>query len=218
MIETRYSYIVGKQSEIKRSVIDEMHSERKRCFIDELGWDLQEENGLEVDEYDHSQTEYVIVQEGGLHAASLRLHKNEISSSLMAAISKENFESNEVVWELSRFVSSNFSFSSTEYILITAAFCRLIELNVPMVYATLNTTTARLFRMTGINITLEESLPCKLDNCENYVIKTDKVAFEKFYRRLPSRDTAILRMLSPLHLPRSGDASLVRHPLLPAMR
>lgn len=213
MVDMRYMYYVGKQAEIKRSIIDEMHMERKRCFIDELEWDLEHQNGLESDQFDHSQTEYVVVHEGGLHAASLRLHKNKISSSLMSAISQEMYESNDEVWELSRFISSNFSFSSSEYILITAAFYRLAQLNVPKVYATLNISTARLFRMFGIEIRIENRFPCKLENCKNYVIKTDLAAFERFYRRIPNRDSAILRALSPSQKSKNTDARLGRYPL-----
>ncbi len=214
MVNTRYMYYVGKQSEIRRSIVDEMHMERKRCFMDELGWDLYQQDGLEIDQYDHSDTEYVIVQEGGIHAASLRLHKNRASSSLMSAISREEYKSDEEVWELSRFISSNFSFSSSEYILITAAFYKLIEINVTKVYATLNISTARLFRMLGISIAVEKGFPCNLEGCKNYVIKTDIVAFERFYRRIPSRDSAILRMLSPSQLPKNSDTRLGRYPLV----
>lgn len=214
MVDARYMYYVGKQTEIKRSIIDEMHMERKRCFIDELGWDIEHQNGLEIDQFDHSQTEYVVVHEGGIHAASLRLHKNRVSSSLMSTISQEEYGIDRDVWELSRFISSNFSFSSSEYILITAAFYRLVELNVPKVYATLNTSTARLFRMFGIEIRVENEFPCKLENCKNYVIKTDIAAFERFYRRVPNRDSAILRILSPAQAVKNADARLGRYPMV----
>ena len=214
MVDMRYMYYVGKQSDIRRSIIDEMHMERKRCFIDELNWDIEHQSGLEIDQFDHSQTEYVIVQEGGIHASSLRLHNNKISSSLMSAISQESYESSDEVWELSRFISSNFSFSSSEYILITAAFYRLAELNVPIVYATLNISTARLFRMLGIEIHVENRFPCKLENCKNYMIKTDLAAFERFYRRVPNRDSAILRTLSPVQVLKNADARLGRYPMV----
>lgn len=214
MVDMRYMYYVGKQSDLKRSIIDEMHMERKRCFIDELKWDIEHRGGLEIDQFDHSQTEYVVVQEGGIHAASLRLHKNKISSSLMSAISQEAYECNDEVWELSRFISSNFSFSSSEYILITAAFYRLAELSVPIVYATLNISTARLFRMLGIEIHAENRFPCKLENCKNYMIKTDLAAFERYYRRVPNRDSAILKTLSPVQVLKNSDARLGRYPMV----
>ncbi len=214
MVDTRYMYYVGKQSDIRRSIIDEMHMERKRCFVDELGWELETQNGLEIDQFDHSQTEYVIVHEGGIHAASLRLHNNKISSSLMSTISQEKYENHGKTWELSRFISSNFSFSSSEYILILAAFYRLAELNVPIVHATLNISTARLFRMLGIEIRIENAFPCKLENCKNYVIKTDLAAFERFYRRVPNRDSAILRILSPSQLMKNTDVRLGKYPLV----
>jgi len=214
MVDMRYMYFLGKQSEIKRSIIDEMHMERKRCLIDELNWGIDHQDGLESDQFDHSQTEYVIVQEGGIHAASLRLHKNTVSSSLMSAISKEDYECNDQVWELSRFISSNFSFSSSEYILITAAFYRLAEINVPFVYATLNISTARLFRMLGVEIQVENRFPCKLENCKNYMINTDLAAFERFYRRVPNRDLAILRTLSPVDVVKKTHARLGRYPMV----
>lgn len=214
MIDARYVYYVGKQSEISRPVIDEMHMERKRCFVDELGWGLETQNNLEIDQFDHSETEYVIVHEGGFHAASLRLHKNRISSSLMSAISQVRYDSDEETWELSRFVSSNFSFSTSEYLLIMAAFYRLCELNVPNVHATLNTSTARLFRMLGIEIHTENTFPCKLENCKNYVIKTDIAAFERFYRRVPNRDTAVLRSLSPSQVMKKIHTRIGKFPLI----
>jgi acyl homoserine lactone synthase len=40
--------------------LEDMHRVRKSVFIDERGWDLKETAGLEIDQYDLPQTEYVL--------------------------------------------------------------------------------------------------------------------------------------------------------------
>ena len=81
-------------------------------------------------------------------------------------------------------------------------------------YATLNVSTARLFRMLGVEIHIENALPCKLENCRNYVIKTGLAAFERFYHRVPDRDTAIIRSLSPSQMMKNVGAGLGKYPLM----
>mgnify|MGYP001773693060 CR=1 FL=1 len=40
--------------------LEDMHRVRKSVFIDERGWNLKETDGLEIDQYDLPQTEYVL--------------------------------------------------------------------------------------------------------------------------------------------------------------
>jgi N-acyl-L-homoserine lactone synthetase len=56
-------------------LLDAMHRDRKRVFIDTLRWDLPHEDERELDQFDNENAEYLVLQhrETGKHMASLRL-------------------------------------------------------------------------------------------------------------------------------------------------
>ena len=60
-------------------LVQTMHRDRKRLFVDAFGWDLHHENGEERDRFDDDRAEYLVLanSEGG-HIASLRfLHTDQ---------------------------------------------------------------------------------------------------------------------------------------------
>ncbi len=211
MIDHRYTYVVGQYHEIKRYILDQMHSERRRCLVDRLNWELEIVDGLEVDQFDTQETVYVIVLEDGSHASSLRLHKGPIRNSLMNIISEGVFNDDYHIWELSRFISSNFSFSSCEYLAFSAAFHHLLELGVDSVFVTLTPAIARMYRMLGIQLSPFGCQPAKCAGSANYELDTSPAAFEKFCRKAPRRDTLRMRSIGQIHekrMARSGLDSL----------
>ncbi len=208
MIDHRYTYVVGQHHEIKRYVLDQMHSERRRCLVDKLKWDLETVDGLEVDQFDGHETIYVIVLEDGSHASSLRLHKSSLRNSLMNAISQGAFADDCHVWELSRFVSSNFSFSSCEYLVFSAAFHHLLKLGVGSVFVTLTPAIARMYRMLGIQISPAGGHLAKSEGHANYELDTSPAAFEKFCRKAPQRDALRMRLLGQIHEKRMARTGL----------
>ena len=199
MSSTRFAFHSGKSKEMKTYMFEQMLHERKRVFIDKMEWDLEIHNEMEVDQFDDSDTMYIIVSECNIHAASLRIHKRNLNQSLMSVISNNYTESNHQVWEISGFFSSNYSLGTAEYLLLYLAYTKFIELGVQEAYATLNVSTARLFRLLGIDIKKFTSLNCEVKGCQNYTISTNLSAFERFYRRIPARDAAVLRAIGERH-------------------
>jgi len=70
---------IGSSEEISSYTTRSMFLERKRVFIDIMGWGLSHYDGLEVDQFDNiSSTYIIIVDEGsGSHLASARLLPTE---------------------------------------------------------------------------------------------------------------------------------------------
>lgn len=195
MANTRFKHHAGTITTIDSWLLESMFKARKRMFVDELKWDLAYDDKGELDQFDTDSTEYILVTENGYHSASLRLHKNKLCKSLMQAISKSDYPDGEDIWELSRFVSSNYTISTSEYVLILASFMRLLELKVNRVYTTLDDISARKFRMIGICLERDISLNIVGSEFTNYSIKTDAASLQRFYRSIPNRDAAILRKL-----------------------
>lgn len=68
--------IITKQNiSVHQRLLDAMHRDRKRVFIDTLRWNLPHEAERELDEFDNEHAEYLILQDHatGDHMASLRL-------------------------------------------------------------------------------------------------------------------------------------------------
>jgi acyl-homoserine lactone synthase len=62
-----------------RHLLDAMHRDRKRVFIDTLRWNLPHEAERELDAFDNEDAEYLILQDRatGDHLASLRLLRTD---------------------------------------------------------------------------------------------------------------------------------------------
>ena len=185
----------GKRSNLRTHLFEQMLQERKRVFVDMMGWELPFHNEMEMDHFDDENTDYIVITECNVHATSLRIHKRSLNKSLMSVISNNHTDSESEIWEISRFLSSSYSLGVNEYILIYFAFKRFIELDVREAHATLNVATARLFRLLGIEITQFSSFDCKVEGCQNYTISTNCAAFERFYRRMPARAASVLRTI-----------------------
>lgn len=61
------------------ALVSDMHADRKRVFVDMLGWDLAHDERGEYDRFDDDFAEYLIVQDlaSGEHLASLRLLRTD---------------------------------------------------------------------------------------------------------------------------------------------
>lgn len=89
----------------------EMHHDRKRVFVDALGWRLRAPGSwLEVDEFDSDHAIYLVATDpGGGHQASLRLLPStqpHMMSELFAGLCPEGPIRSDQVWEISRLVTS----------------------------------------------------------------------------------------------------------------
>ena len=56
--------ITAENRHLFRHALMEMHRQRKAVFIDELGWPLQAEAGIEIDAYDGEDVVYLIESDG----------------------------------------------------------------------------------------------------------------------------------------------------------
>lgn len=71
--------INGQNAAMYASLLDAMHKDRKRVFIDTLRWNLPHEAERELDIFDDEHAEYLIVTDRmtGDHLASLRLLRTD---------------------------------------------------------------------------------------------------------------------------------------------
>jgi acyl-homoserine lactone synthase len=115
-----------------------MHHDRKRVFVDRLGWRLPTGAGwLEVDEFDNDRAIYFLVHsDEHEHLGSLRLLPTTSRHMLPAIFSQlcpDGTPVGEDVWEISRFLAAPDGSSGTAilriYRLLAAALIQFAELN-----------------------------------------------------------------------------------------
>ena len=97
----------------------EMHHDRKRVFIDQLGWQLPSRGSwLEVDAFDNEYTVYLIACSGDeRHLASVRLlptTQPHMLNTIFADLSESGPVVGEDVWESSRFTIAPLGMRGTE--------------------------------------------------------------------------------------------------------
>jgi acyl-homoserine lactone synthase len=98
----------------------EMHHDRKRVFVDQLGWQLPSGGSwLEVDQFDNEYTVYLIVNAGGegRHLASARLlptTRPHMLNTIFADLSESGPVVGDDVWESSRFTIAPVGLRGTE--------------------------------------------------------------------------------------------------------
>ncbi len=69
--------IRGVDHPAEAPLIASMLADRKRVFVDLLGWDVPHDDRIERDEFDHDDSEYLIFAQGSDHIASLRLLRTD---------------------------------------------------------------------------------------------------------------------------------------------
>lgn len=98
----------------------EMHQDRKRVFIDQLGWQLPSAGSwLEIDQFDNEYTVYLIAcsQRDGRHLASVRLLPTtgpHMLNTIFADLSEGGPVIGGDVWESSRFTIAPVGLRGTE--------------------------------------------------------------------------------------------------------
>lgn len=70
--------LTGRERERRSDLFASMFADRKRVFIDWLGWELPHRNDMEIDRYDDEHAVYLIVVDAfGRHLGSVRLLDTE---------------------------------------------------------------------------------------------------------------------------------------------
>ena len=111
----------------------EMHHDRKRVFVDQLGWQLPSAGSwLEVDEFDNEYTVYLIAcsADDEHHLASVRLlptTRPHMLSTIFKDLGDGGPVIGEDVWESSRFTIAPVGMRGTE----TSSVCPVILVAQP---------------------------------------------------------------------------------------
>lgn len=97
----------------------EMHHDRKRVFVDQLGWELAAPGSwLEIDQFDNEYTVYLIAcAADGRHVASVRLNpttRPHMLNTIFADLCEEGPVISDQVWESSRFTIAPIGLRGTE--------------------------------------------------------------------------------------------------------
>jgi N-acyl-L-homoserine lactone synthetase len=58
-------FLTGKTADLHPAVVTGLAEYRHRVFVEQLGWQLNCKEGLELDEFDHEGTLYVVARNGG---------------------------------------------------------------------------------------------------------------------------------------------------------
>ena len=107
-------YLIGTAVELRPEVLQGMARYRQRVFVETLGWDLAVEDGLEFDQFDRSDTRYVIARDadGKISGVARLLPTTEpylLSEVFPQLMGQAAPPCSEEVWELSRFAAVDFN-------------------------------------------------------------------------------------------------------------
>lgn len=99
-------FITARNRSQYRALIDQMHQDRKRVFVDWLKWDIPVVGDKEIDQYDTDDAIYIIdVDAEGNHVASIRLLPCSVPT-LMAEHFSDMVQSpvpaDDTAWEMTR--------------------------------------------------------------------------------------------------------------------
>lgn len=99
--------IHGRANELSSQMAEKLAQYRYDIFIHQLKWDLDVENGRELDEFDRDDTVYVIATEGEDICGCARLLPTTrpylLSEKFPELLDDEPAPASERIWELSRF-------------------------------------------------------------------------------------------------------------------
>jgi acyl homoserine lactone synthase len=106
--------ISGATERLPRGLFPKVSSYRYKVFVETLGWELQTQNGAELDQFDRSDTVYVVAQdEHGLVNGCARLlptnHPYLLGEVFPQLLNGLPPPCTPDVWELSRFAAVDFS-------------------------------------------------------------------------------------------------------------
>lgn len=89
--------------------LTEMHRQRKRVFVDQLGWQLECAEGLETDEFDGPEAIYLLLVERDELLASARMLQTDrphLLGSVFPYLCPDGVPTGQTIWESTRFCPS----------------------------------------------------------------------------------------------------------------
>ena len=132
-------FISGSSSSLSKSVSDQLAQYRYRVFIEGLGWELDTEQGVEADQFDRPDTQYVVARDEKARIIGCARLLPTTEPYLLEQVFPQLLNGmeppkSEEIWELSRFAavdlangklsrSGQFSSVTTLELLAAAADC-----------------------------------------------------------------------------------------------
>ena len=110
--------ITGKTATLSTELMSGLASYRYKVFVETLGWDLQTQEGAEVDQFDHQDTLYVVARDDLGHVNGCARLLPTTGPYLLGEVFPELMNGQPVpcsedVWELSRFATVDFNNRTT---------------------------------------------------------------------------------------------------------
>lgn len=106
--------ISGVSGELSRELFSKVSNYRHKVFIEMLGWELQTQQGIELDQFDRPDTVYVVSQndDGGVNGCARLLPTDRpylLGEVFPQLLNGQTPPSSADIWELSRFAAVDFS-------------------------------------------------------------------------------------------------------------
>lgn len=107
-------FTAGRSGEISSMLINRLAGYRHKVFVEMLGWELQTQNNLELDQFDREDTIYVVAQDDDGHITGcVRLLPTTrpylLGEVFPALMDGSPLPQSSEVWELSRFAAMDFN-------------------------------------------------------------------------------------------------------------
>lgn len=104
-------YFSWRETQSHPSLMNAMHADRKRVFVDTLKWDLKHDGVVERDEFDNEHADYLILQDRvtGDHLSSIRLldsRRPHILGDIFPFLCEGGVPRGENIREITRFCAS----------------------------------------------------------------------------------------------------------------
>lgn len=188
---------IGTRQQISENVVHSMFLDRKRHFIDHLGWKLScTEYGEEIDEYDNRDTQYVILSDNGNHVGSLRINFPENGTLLEDIFFSNQRPDAEVRWfEISRLLGVG---SHNEFVLKSLIHsCYLLAKSFGLDYGicTSRRSMVRLLKSSGCCCSVYSKAREPHGDLVNIEIPTGQTEIESFLASLCLADRLFMSNL-----------------------
>lgn len=98
--------ITAENRQLYFNELREMHQQRKRVFVDELGWPLDCAEGLEIDEYDSAHIIYLLYFDDDALLGSIRMlptDRPHLMGDVFAGLCPNGVPQGPAIWEATRF-------------------------------------------------------------------------------------------------------------------
>ena len=111
-------FISGNSTSLRSDVMTGVANYRHRVFVEKLGWQLQCEKGIEYDQFDRADTQYVVAQDNSQHIIGTArllptLHPYLLGDVFPQLMNGLPVPASDDVWELSRFAALDFNAPAT---------------------------------------------------------------------------------------------------------